>query len=102
AAAVRDPAPSHHPSPSAPCRGENPLRRRGVSDPADIAERALAAIAAARNEEDLERLRVEFLGGRSELTAISRTLASLPQEQRSAAGRALNAAKTAITRALEE
>lgn len=71
-----------------------------MSAPAAIAERALAAIAAARGEEELERLRVEFLGTKSELMAIPRSFGGLPEEQRAAAGQAFNAAKTAITEAL--
>jgi phenylalanyl-tRNA synthetase alpha chain len=71
-----------------------------VSAPAAIAERALAAIAAARDLDELERLRVEFLGSRSELLAVPRTFAALPREERSAAGQAFNTAKVAITEAL--
>ena len=71
-----------------------------MSDPAAIAERALAAIAAAPDLEALEQIRVEFLGTRSELMAIPRGFAALPPDERSAAGRAFNAAKVAITDAL--
>jgi phenylalanyl-tRNA synthetase alpha chain len=71
-----------------------------VSEPAAIAERALAAIAAARDEDELERLRVEFTGTKSELQAIPRTFASLPPDDRRAAGQAFNAARTAIDHAL--
>jgi phenylalanyl-tRNA synthetase alpha chain len=71
-----------------------------VSAPAAIAERALAAIAAARDVEELERLRVEFLGTKSEFMAIPRSFATLPAEERSGAGRAFNAARVAITEAL--
>lgn len=71
-----------------------------MSAPAAIAERALAAIAAAQAEDDLERLWVEFLGTKSELMAIPRSFARLPEEQRATAGQAFNAAKTAITEAL--
>ena len=71
-----------------------------MSAPAAIAERALAAIAAARDLEELERLRVEFLGAKSEFMAIPRSFATLAPEERSAAGRAYNAAKVAITDAL--
>jgi phenylalanyl-tRNA synthetase alpha chain len=73
-----------------------------VSGPAAIAERALAAIAAARNEDELERLRVEFLGTRSELMGIPRSFAALPREDRASAGQAFNAAKTAISDALTQ
>jgi phenylalanyl-tRNA synthetase alpha chain len=71
-----------------------------VSDPAAIAERALAAIAAVRDVEELERLRVEFLGTKSDLMAIPRTFAALPAGERSAAGQAFNAAKNAIADAI--
>jgi len=71
-----------------------------VSLPAAIADRALAAIAAARDEDELERLRIEFLGAKSELMSIPPSLATLPREQRASAGQAFNAAKTAITDAL--
>jgi phenylalanyl-tRNA synthetase alpha chain len=72
-----------------------------VSAPAAIAERALAAIAAARDEAELERLRVEFLGSKSELLAMPRTFGTLPPEERAAAGRAFNAAKVAINEAMD-
>jgi phenylalanyl-tRNA synthetase alpha chain len=71
-----------------------------VSDPAAIADRALAAIAAAPDMAELERLKVEFLGRKSELMAIPRTFGGLTPEQRSAAGGAFNAAKDAINDAL--
>ena len=71
-----------------------------MSAPADIARRALAAIAAARDPGELERLRVEFLGAKSELMGIPRTFAALPPQERSGAGQAFNAAKTQITEAL--
>ena len=71
-----------------------------MSSPAAIADRALAAIAAARDEDELERLRIEFLGAKSELMSIPPSLATLPREQRASAGQAFNAAKTAITDAL--
>jgi phenylalanyl-tRNA synthetase alpha chain len=71
-----------------------------VSAPAAIAERALAAIAAARDLEELERLRIQFLGRESELLAIPRTFAALPPEEKAEAGRAFNAARAAISDAL--
>ena len=71
-----------------------------MSDPAQIRERAQAAIAAARDEDELERLRVEFLGARSELMAIPRTFGAMEREERARAGREFNAAKAAVTEAL--
>ena len=71
-----------------------------MSAPAAIADRALAAIAAARDEDELEQLRIEFLGAKSELMGIPPALATLPKEERASAGQAFNAAKTAISDAL--
>ncbi|HKF17899.1 MAG TPA: phenylalanine--tRNA ligase subunit alpha [Candidatus Dormibacteraeota bacterium] len=71
-----------------------------MSAPGAIADRALAAIAAARDEDELEQLRIEFLGAKSELMGIPRTLATLPKDERAAAGQAFNAVKTAISDAL--
>lgn len=70
--------------------------------PEEIAERARAEIAAAPDPEALERLRVAYLGQRSELMAIPRTIRSLPADQRSAVGQAFNAARGAIEAALSE
>ncbi|HZU17557.1 MAG TPA: phenylalanine--tRNA ligase subunit alpha [Candidatus Dormibacteraeota bacterium] len=65
-----------------------------------IADRALEAIAAAADEETLERLRVEFLGSKSELMRIPKTFAGLPEAERPLAGRAFNRARSAIDGAL--
>ncbi len=65
-----------------------------------IAERALEAIAAADDEEALGRLRVEFLGSKSELMRIPKAFAGLAAEERPAAGRAFNRARSAIEEAL--
>jgi phenylalanyl-tRNA synthetase alpha chain len=73
-----------------------------VSDPATIAERAVMAIAAAKDEDDLEALRVEFLGSKSQFIGIPRSFGNLPPEERAAAGRAYNTAKAAITEALTQ
>jgi phenylalanyl-tRNA synthetase alpha chain len=71
-----------------------------VSGPApeEVARRALAAIGAARDEAELERLRVRFLGSRGELGRPD--FAGLAPSERAAVGRAFNAAKAAIQDAL--
>jgi phenylalanyl-tRNA synthetase alpha chain len=71
-----------------------------MTQPNEIAQRALADIAAARDAEALERLRVQFLGKSSELMAIPKTFGSLPSQDRAAAGRAFNEARKAIEEAL--
>jgi phenylalanyl-tRNA synthetase alpha chain len=72
-----------------------------VTQPAEIAHRALAAIAEAQDAEALERLRVRFLGKSSELMAIPKTFGSRPPEEKAAAGRAFNEARRAIESALQ-
>ena len=73
-----------------------------ASRPAEIAAQARAEIAAAPDVATLERLRVAYLGQRSELMAIPRSIGALPSDQRSAVGQAFNAARTAIEAALTE
>lgn len=69
--------------------------------PSELASQALADIARADHPDVLERVRIEYLGQRSELMSIPRTFAALPAEQRAEAGRSFNAAKRAISEALE-
>ena len=73
-----------------------------MSEAAEIAERARAAAAAAQSEAELEQVRTEFLGPRSALQGLRRTLGTLPPEDRAATGRAFNDAKNAIEAALTE
>ncbi|MFZ0215775.1 MAG: hypothetical protein WAM30_07500, partial [Candidatus Dormiibacterota bacterium] len=70
--------------------------------PHEIAEAARAEIEGAPDRAALEHLRIAYLGQRSELMAIPRTIKSLPGEQRSETGKAFNAARQAIEQALEE
>ena len=51
----------------------------------------LSQIAAAQDSGGLEQLRVAVLGKKGSLTAMLRTLGSLPAEQRAQAGQAVNA-----------
>ena len=69
---------------------------------ASIQEEALAAIAAAATEQALDEARVSTLGKKGRLTAASAGLKDLPKEEKPAMGQLLNAARTAITEALEE
>ncbi|MBO0744692.1 MAG: phenylalanine--tRNA ligase subunit alpha, partial [Candidatus Dormibacteraeota bacterium] len=71
-----------------------------VQRAAEIAAAARAEIGGAPDPAALERLRVTYLGQRSELMTIPRSIGKLPSEQRSAVGQAFNAARTAIEEAL--
>ena len=52
------------------------------------------AIAEVASEEELEHLRVKYLGRKGELTLLFKRLGSLPPEERPAFGEALNRLKT--------
>jgi phenylalanyl-tRNA synthetase alpha chain len=62
---------------------------------------ALERIASASSAADLEPVRVEVLGRKGVLAQISKDMGKLPPEERSRAGKLLNAAKQALEEALE-
>ncbi|AQU05461.1 phenylalanine--tRNA ligase subunit alpha [Dehalococcoides mccartyi] len=62
----------------------------------DITQSALAELEAITELKDLEAWRVRYLGKKSLLTGALRNLASLPIEERKAAGAAANEAKAAL------
>jgi len=62
---------------------------------------SLERIRAARNIEDLEAARVEVLGRKSGLTAASKETGKLPQDERAAFGKRINAAKQELEEAYE-
>ncbi len=63
---------------------------------------ALAQIAAAHDERSLEEVRVAVLGKRGSLTLAAAGMKDVPKEDKAEVGQLLNAARTAITAALEE
>lgn len=68
---------------------------------AGIVEAARSAIASCRSLEDLEELRVRFLGRRGELTELLKSIFVLPPERRASFGAAANQAKQEIAAWLE-
>jgi len=62
---------------------------------------ALRRIEAAQTPEELEAVRVEVLGRRGALAAISKNIGTLAPEERVRVGRLLNAAKEALEAAFE-
>ena len=62
---------------------------------------AQAAIEAAESSDDLEALRVRYLGRQGVLTQLLRSLGALPAEERPIVGAAANAAKRALEAALD-
>jgi phenylalanyl-tRNA synthetase alpha chain len=67
--------------------------------PGTVAEQALAAIRTADGEDELERVRLEYLGSRGRLQAPD--FGAIAREERAIVGQAYNAAKRAIQEALE-
>src|SRR3954462_1463317 len=62
---------------------------------------AEAAIAQAATTHELEELRVRYLGRKSELTGILRSIATLPPEERGPTGKAANEARVTLEEVLE-
>ncbi len=63
---------------------------------------ALAALAAAKTEADVEQLRVRFLGRKGELTTVVRGLRDVPPVERPALGASLNAIKQEVEQRIEQ
>src|SRR5947207_5283622 len=62
---------------------------------------AEAAIAQATTTQELEELRVRYLGRKSELTGILRSIATLPPEERGPTGKAANEARVTLEQVLD-
>jgi phenylalanyl-tRNA synthetase alpha chain len=68
----------------------------------DLYARALEELNGVDNPSELEVWRVRYLGKKSSLTQILRTLSSLPMEERRQAGARANEVKRALESGLEE
>jgi phenylalanyl-tRNA synthetase alpha chain len=66
-----------------------------------IESEATAAIEGAGGTDELEELRIRYLGRKSELTTILRGIAELPQEERGKVGGGANGARKALEELLE-
>ena len=66
-----------------------------------IVRDADAAIAAAKTPDELDEVRVRFLGRHGRITMESRAIGTLPSDQRPEAGKRLNDGKRAIRAALD-
>lgn len=72
-----------------------------MSDIETIVALAGDAIAHAGSLAALDEVRVHFLGKKGQLTALLKTLGTLPEAERPAAGQAINSAKQRVSAALE-
>ncbi|MDN5326412.1 MAG: phenylalanyl-tRNA synthetase alpha chain [Moorella sp. (in: firmicutes)] len=69
---------------------------------AKIREEALARVAAATSSEELEALRVLYLGKKGELTRVLRGMGKLPPEERPRVGQMANKVREELEGALKE
>lgn len=68
---------------------------------AQLQQDALQAVAAAADLAALDRVRVQYLGKSGLLTALLKSLGTLPKAQRPAAGQQINEAKVAVQQAID-
>ena len=67
-----------------------------------ILSEAIAEISKAKSLEDLDNLRVSYLGKKGRLTLAAGTMKDLSKEERPIAGKNLNETRSKITQSLEE
>ena len=67
-----------------------------------ILSEAIAGISKAKSLEDLDSLRVSYLGKKGRLTLAAGTMKDLSKEERPIAGKNLNETRSKITQSLEE
>lgn len=68
----------------------------------EIRQKALDALAQANISEDIDSLRVKFLGKKGELTAILKQMGSLSPEERPAVGQLANVVRSDIEKQIEQ
>jgi phenylalanyl-tRNA synthetase alpha chain len=68
----------------------------------DLLDSALDRIRAARNNDELEAVRVEVLGRKGVLTQLSKDMGKLSPDERAARGKLINASKQTLEAAYEE
>jgi len=68
----------------------------------DLAKEAEAAIRAAASSDELDGLRVRYLGRKAELTGILRSISGLPPEQRAQLGQTGNEARGRLEKLVAE
>lgn len=69
---------------------------------ADLQRAALADIEKSNASDDLQEVRVAYLGKKGGITAISRSMGEIAPEERPAMGQAVNEVKDAIEEAIEK
>lgn len=73
-----------------------------MSDLDQVLKQAQQAVADAADLQQLDQLRVQYLGKKGEFTAQLKALGQLPADQRKQAGQAINEAKRGLQEAIEQ
>jgi phenylalanyl-tRNA synthetase alpha chain len=73
-----------------------------ANDPQTLLEEARAQLDAATGEQDIEAVRIRYLGKKGELTAILRSMSELSPEERKDLGLKANAVRDEIGRLIDE
>ena len=73
-----------------------------IEELSTLRDETLAAIAAAENTVELDRVRVAVLGKSGTLTGYLRSMGKLPKEERAVVGKTVNEARAIVESALEE
>ncbi|WP_192484982.1 MULTISPECIES: phenylalanine--tRNA ligase subunit alpha [Cysteiniphilum] len=68
----------------------------------EICLKALTDVENTKNKQDLDHIRVQYLGKKGELTEIMKQLGSLPNEEKPKLGQAVNQAKNKLQMAITE
>ena len=66
----------------------------------EIQQRALAEIKASGNLQELDDLRVQYLGKKGEITTLLKTLGAMEPEQRKSLGQAVNTTRDTLNQAI--
>ena len=73
-----------------------------IEELSTLRDETLAAIAAAENTAELDKVRVAVLGKSGSLTGYLRSMGQLPKEERAAVGKTVNETRAIVEGALEE
>ncbi|WP_119343249.1 phenylalanine--tRNA ligase subunit alpha [Facilibium subflavum] len=66
----------------------------------EIQSKALAELEKTQNKQDLDQIRIQYLGKKGELTGLMKLLATLPNEEKPKLGQAVNIAKNTLQQAI--
>ena len=73
-----------------------------IEELSTLRDETLAAIAAAENTAELDKVRVAVLGKSGTLTGYLRSMGKLPKEERAVVGKTVNETRAIVESALEE